>query len=133
MQPIFIDVEAAGFGRGSYPIEVGLAMPDGQSYCYLIRPEPEWTFWDDKAEAVHAISRDILQHHGRPARETRAMAERAIERVGLVEAAGRRVAGYSKACSRSGRRERRRGSRCGRGSEAICRLCKTCFVMRVPW
>ena len=29
--PIMLDVEASGFGRGSYPIEIGLAFPDGTS------------------------------------------------------------------------------------------------------
>ena len=27
--PAVLDVEASGFGAGSYPIEVGIAMPDG--------------------------------------------------------------------------------------------------------
>ena len=30
--PIIIDIEASGFGRGSYPIEIGYHMPDGESY-----------------------------------------------------------------------------------------------------
>ncbi len=38
--PTVIDVEASGFGAGSYPIEVGVAFPDGRSWCCLIRPEP---------------------------------------------------------------------------------------------
>jgi ABC-2 type transport system ATP-binding protein len=37
-----------------------------------------------------------LRVHGFPAKEAEAMAWKAIERVGLVEAAGRKVAGYSK-------------------------------------
>lgn len=64
--PIVIDVEASGFGRGSYPIEVGVALPDTTRHCYLITPAPHWSHWDQGAEKVHGISRDCLQTHGRP-------------------------------------------------------------------
>lgn len=73
--PIILDVEASGFGAGSYPIEVGYYVPGdgttvppaGRSYCTLIRPPPEWTHWDPEAEKVHNISREILLAKGRPA------------------------------------------------------------------
>jgi hypothetical protein len=61
-----IDVEASGFGSGSYPIEVGFVTPEGQAHCCLIRPEPQWTRWDLKAEAVHHVSRHTLQQYGKP-------------------------------------------------------------------
>lgn len=64
--PAVIDVEASGFGAGSYPIEVGCALPDGRSYCALIRPVDEWTHWSASAEAVHGISREMLLEHGLP-------------------------------------------------------------------
>ncbi|MGC3963383.1 MAG: hypothetical protein QM803_08685 [Rhodocyclaceae bacterium] len=64
--PAIIDFEASGFGRGSYPIEVGFTLPDGHSFCSLIRPEPEWVAWDRNAERVHGISREMLLEHGRP-------------------------------------------------------------------
>lgn len=67
--PAILDIEASGFGRGSYPIEVGYFLPNGQSYCSLILPEPGWTHWDRSAEAVHGIGRDILLARGRPAVE----------------------------------------------------------------
>ena len=67
--PVTIDVEASGFGRGSYPIEVGVALEDGRTCCFLIRPAPGWTHWDTEAEAVHGIKRDLLMAHGRPAAE----------------------------------------------------------------
>lgn len=67
--PIVIDVEASGFGRGGYPIEIGLAMPDDRTHCFLVRPAPSWTHWDPAAEAVHRIRRDILLSHGRPVRD----------------------------------------------------------------
>lgn len=53
--PIMLDVEASGFGRGSYPIEIGLAFPDGTSVAYLLRPEPDWVHWDEGAEQVHGL------------------------------------------------------------------------------
>ncbi len=67
IQPAIIDIEASGFGRGSYPIEVGYYLPDGQTYCTLIQPAADWQHWDESAEAVHGIRRDILLAKGRPA------------------------------------------------------------------
>lgn len=67
--PAFLDIEASGFGRGSYPIEVGYVLPDGSSFCSLIRPAPHWTHWDPAAEKVHHIQRDMLAQHGRSAIE----------------------------------------------------------------
>ncbi len=70
--PAFIDVEASGFGSASYPIEVGLVLADGQTYCTLIRPLPEWQHWDASAEAVHGISREILAQYGKTPQEVAA-------------------------------------------------------------
>lgn len=67
--PCVIDVEASGFGRRSYPIEVGYVLPDGQARCTLVRPLPEWTHWDDAAERTHRIPREALLRLGRPAAE----------------------------------------------------------------
>lgn len=69
LQPTIIDVEASGFGSNSYPIEVGFVLPDGASYCALIRPAAGWTHWDDAAEQVHKVSRDTLRKHGHPTTE----------------------------------------------------------------
>lgn len=60
-----IDVEASGFGKQSYPIEVGWALPDGRTGCVLVRPPPHWTHWDEGAERVHGITRETLRQHGR--------------------------------------------------------------------
>lgn len=38
MYPIIIDAEASGFGRDSYPIEVGVALGDASRHCYLVSP-----------------------------------------------------------------------------------------------
>ena len=63
--PTILDIEASGFGKGSYPIEVGLAMPDSALHCYLIKPQPDWHHWDLDAESMHHISRDTLERFGR--------------------------------------------------------------------
>lgn len=65
----FIDVEASGFGGGSYPIEIGLAGPGSALACYLIRPCDGWTHWDPQAAALHGISRELLFQRGHPAEE----------------------------------------------------------------
>ncbi|MEF7612729.1 hypothetical protein V4F39_02325 [Aquincola sp. MAHUQ-54] len=66
--PCVLDVEASGFGRHSYPVEVGVALPDGRALCTLVRPQPEWTHWDDAAQHLHGISRETALLHGRSAR-----------------------------------------------------------------
>lgn len=70
--PAIIDVEASGFGPHSYPIEVGAVLRDGTKYCALVQPMPDWTHWDEGAEKVHRISRDILEAHGKPIEEVAA-------------------------------------------------------------
>ena len=64
MLPAIIDVEASGFGSGSYPIEVGWVEGGGRAHCMLIRPYSHWTHWDASAEHLHGITRDILWQHG---------------------------------------------------------------------
>jgi hypothetical protein len=68
-KPCVIDIEASGFGRSSYPIEIGYVLPDGRARCTLIKPAPPWTHWDPQAEQVHHITRETLLQHGRPAAE----------------------------------------------------------------
>lgn len=66
--PAILDIEASGFGHGSYPIEVGFVLPDGRAWCSLIHPEADWLHWDAAAAAVHGITRAQLQQHGRAPR-----------------------------------------------------------------
>ncbi len=77
--PLIIDVEASGFGAGSYPIEVGVALPDGTGRCFLVRPQPEWTHWDFQAESIHHISRDQLIENGLPVREAAELLNRWVD------------------------------------------------------
>lgn len=67
--PIIIDIEASGFGTGSYPIEVGFADSDNSRYCSLIKPFPNWTHWSDSAQEAHGISREALASRGRDPRQ----------------------------------------------------------------
>lgn len=62
--PPIIDVEASGFGRGSFPIEIGFALEDRKVQSYLIQPSENWTHWSDEAEAIHGISRQQLADDG---------------------------------------------------------------------
>jgi hypothetical protein len=62
--PITLDVEASGFGRGSYPIEIGLAFADGSTEAFLVAPADDWTHWDPGAEQVHGIPRTRLVEEG---------------------------------------------------------------------
>lgn len=63
--PVILDVESSGFGRGSYPIEVGVALDDGQTHCMIIRPHSSWQHWDAAAENLHGISREVIEKNGR--------------------------------------------------------------------
>jgi len=67
--PCVLDIEASGFGRASYPIEVGYVLPDGRAACMLVRPAEGWTHWDASAEQVHGITRSTLCAHGHSARD----------------------------------------------------------------
>lgn len=62
--PAILDIEASGFGRGSYPIEVGVAMPDRSVVSFLIAPADDWTHWSEEAEGLHGLSRELLQEKG---------------------------------------------------------------------
>lgn len=63
--PTILDIEASGFGPGSYPIEIGLVTSGGKAWCSLVRPEPDWLHWDDKAAAMHGITRERIERQGR--------------------------------------------------------------------
>ena len=69
--PTLIDFEASclpSYGQ-SFPIEVALAGTDASSCNWLIRPDPQWEYWDwsEEAEALHGISRAQLEREGMPA------------------------------------------------------------------
>jgi len=67
--PTIVDIEASGFGANSYPIEVGVAMADGKTACYLVCPHTSWTHWDPASERLHGLRREQLEKFGRPLAE----------------------------------------------------------------
>ena len=76
--PIVLDVEASGFGRDSYPVEIGYVLSDGSCFCSLVRPEPHWTHWDPEAQQLHHISRESAVLQGRPSSELALELNRAL-------------------------------------------------------
>jgi hypothetical protein len=67
--PNIIDLEASGFGKESYPIEIGYILGNGDSFCSLIKPAGNWDKWDTSAEKIHGISQAVLLEAGRPITE----------------------------------------------------------------
>ncbi len=68
--PAFIDFEASSLDLiASYPIEVGVCMPDGALHSWLICPHVLWQDWSESAEAIHGISRSRLEQEGMPVSE----------------------------------------------------------------
>ena len=65
-------MEGSGTGPASVPIEVGFVLPDGSSYCTLIRPPAGWSHWDATAERMHRIARETTVTHGRTVAEVAA-------------------------------------------------------------
>lgn len=70
--PIILDIEASGFGVGSYPVEIGYADATGATWSAQIQPHEDWLHWDREAEKLHQQSREALEQHGQTAREVAA-------------------------------------------------------------
>ncbi|MDN4501898.1 hypothetical protein QX776_05770 [Alteromonadaceae bacterium BrNp21-10] len=66
LPPIILDIEASGFGQHSYPIEIGIAINPNERHCWLVHPHPDWTHWDESAQQVHGIDRNLLFSEGLP-------------------------------------------------------------------
>jgi hypothetical protein len=65
IRPAFIDFEASSLDLiASYPIEVGICMPDGTLHSWLISPHVLWQDWSDSAEQIHGITRPTLEAEG---------------------------------------------------------------------
>ena len=62
--PAIIDIEASGFGTGSYPVEIGIVLADGSAHCYLIQPYDDWTHWEAETEKLHRLSRETADRFG---------------------------------------------------------------------
>ncbi|GGE64362.1 hypothetical protein GCM10011533_15890 [Streptosporangium jomthongense] len=65
LPPAFIDFEASSLDLiASYPIEVGVCMPDCSLHSWLITPHELWQDWSESAERIHGISRARLAVEG---------------------------------------------------------------------
>lgn len=63
--PTFIDFEASSLDLlSSYPIEVGICFPNGETKSWLIKPHVLWKDWSEKAARIHGISKATLQEQG---------------------------------------------------------------------
>ena len=62
--PNIMDFEASGPGTDSFPIEVGYCLSSGERYSTLIRPAESWQHWDQRAERLHKIPRQLLLEKG---------------------------------------------------------------------
>lgn len=61
----FIDFEASSLDLiCSYPIEVGICLPNGVTHSWLLKPAPLWRDWSAEAERVHGIPVERLQQDG---------------------------------------------------------------------
>lgn len=67
--PIIFDIEASGFGVGSYPVEIGYVDVNGHAWSAQVQPHADWLHWDKEAEKLHQQSRHSLETHGQTARE----------------------------------------------------------------
>lgn len=67
--PIIIDIEASGFGAGSYPVEIGYVDSRGEVWSASVQPHADWLHWDHEAEKLHQQSRQSLEVYGASARE----------------------------------------------------------------
>ncbi|PCM44179.1 hypothetical protein [Marinobacter sp. ANT_B65] len=68
--PAFIDFEASSLDLiASYPIEVGVCMPDRTLHSWLIEPHVLWKDWSESAEQIHGIARATLLSEGSPVSE----------------------------------------------------------------
>lgn len=66
--PAILDIEASGFGVGSYPIEIGYIAEDGTTWSARVQPHEDWQHWDHEAEKLHQQSRHSLEVYGETAR-----------------------------------------------------------------
>lgn len=77
--PAFIDFEASSLDLiASYPIEVGICLPDGTLHSWLIRPHVLWQDWSESAEKIHGITRQTLEKEGTPVSEVAASLNRLL-------------------------------------------------------
>jgi len=67
--PVILDIEASGFGAGSYPVEIGYVDTAGHVWSAQVQPHADWLHWDTEAEKLHHQSRQSLEDDGATPRE----------------------------------------------------------------
>jgi DNA polymerase III epsilon subunit-like protein len=60
-----LDIEASGINARAYPIEIGVSLSNGTTWCSLIKPAESWTYWSKEAENIHGISYEELMTNGK--------------------------------------------------------------------
>jgi hypothetical protein len=49
--PVIVDIEASGFGVGSYPVEIGYVDSKGDVWSAQVQPHADWLHWDKKPKS----------------------------------------------------------------------------------
>ena len=63
--PTFIDFEASSLDLvSSYPIEVDICLPTGETRSWLIKPHIIWNDWSEKSARIHGIPKETLHNEG---------------------------------------------------------------------
>lgn len=83
--PTFIDFEASSLDLvSSYPIEVGICLPDGVTKSWLIKPYVLWKDWSEKAARIHGIPKEVLQQDGKEISEVVNALNETLQSIGTV-------------------------------------------------
>lgn len=72
-EPCIGSIVASGRHSLSYPIEIGWSSRQGAILSFLVRPDPDWRYWDHLAEARHHIMYADLKQYGRTPLEIAAL------------------------------------------------------------
>jgi hypothetical protein len=80
----FLDIEASGLQRGSYPIEFAWSDINLATQEFLVRPHLSWGLenWSVASERIHGISRQQLEADGIPVEDAAARLNAAL--AGMV-------------------------------------------------
>lgn len=76
----FLDIEASGLHRGSYPIEFAWSDIHLATHEFLIKPHESWGLenWSVVSERIHGISRQQLEADGIPVEDATARLNAAL-------------------------------------------------------
>lgn len=63
-----IDFEASSLAHNSYPIQVAVCNAN-DSYSAYLRPQDNWTDWNQSSQDIHNIPRQLLFDVGKPVQQ----------------------------------------------------------------